>query len=269
MKGKVIRLAIVDDHEEARIDAKENLEKAFELPRMKGIKYDLDIYKCGPEMLASKKEYDLILLDYEMPCMNGLEVAAKLNCLQHGSRFIFLSNHDMPSKKMFEVFPNGYIYKSDTLEEFQRVVVGQIERIVEQRRIEIIYYETESYEVEHKGEKEKVTERVRKTKLLNVKDIAYLETGISKKVKISYIYTISGDVYLTHKPMSHWLSLLPENEFTYSSRINAVSLRHVERENGSEIIFNNDEIDPVTLTKSLKKKFKAAHEYYILEMEGD
>jgi len=269
MKGKKLRLAIVDDHEEARADAKQKLGKAFELPQMRDIKYDLDVHESGAGLLSSKEEFDLILLDYEMPDMNGLEVAIELNKLLPRPRFVFLTSHDMPPKEMFEVFPSGYIYKSDTLEEFQRIVVEQIEKIVEEKRIEIIYYETEYYEMEYKGKLEKVTEEVRKTKLLSVKDIAYLETGFSQKVKTSYIYMVNGDVYRTHKSMSHWLSLLPKNEFVHSSKTNAVGLRHVEGVSGSEVIFNSDEIEPVTLTKTLKKKFKTAHDYFTLEVEGD
>jgi len=265
MKEKIPRLAIVDDQGKAIIEAKKKLEKTFELPKMRGIKYDLDIHKSGYELLANEKEYDLVLLDYEMPEMNGFEVAVELNKLRPRPRFVFLTIHDMPSKEMFEVFPNGYIYKSDTLEEFQKIIIEQIEKILEKRRIEIIYYETEVYEMVYKDKKEKAVEEVRRTKLLNVKGIVYLETGISKKAKTSYIYMVNGDVYLTRKSMSHWLSLLPKDEFVHSSKTHAVGLRHVKEVNGNEIIFQSDEIEPITLTRTLKEKFKAARNYYILE----
>ena len=269
MRGKTLRLAIVDDDEETRVDVKKKLKKVFELPQMKDIKYDLDLHESGLELLGCKVEYDLILLDYEMSNMNGLEVAVELNKLKPRPRFIFLTNHDMPAKKMFEVFPKGYIYKSDSFDEFQRVIAEQVEKIIGQKRIEIIYYETERYEMEYRGKMERVIEEVRKTKLLNVKDIVYLETGINKKLKTSYIYIINGDVYSTHKAMSYWLSLLPKDEFMHSSKTNAVSLSHVKEVSGGEVVFSSDEIEPITLTKSLKKKFKAAHNYYILEVKDD
>ena len=269
MRGKALKLAIVDDQDDAIIAAREKLDKTFELPQMKDIKYDLDIYKGGFELLSSETEYDLILIDYDMSNMNGLGLAIELNKLRPKPRFVFLTSYDMPAKEMFDVFPSGYIYKSNPLEEFQRVIAGQIEKILDQKRIEIIYYQTESYEMEYKGTKEMITEAIRKTKLLNIKDIALLETGISKKVKTSYIYTINGDVYLTHKPMSYWLTLLPEDEFVHSSKVNAVGLRHVESISGSEIIFNSDEIEPINLTRTLKEKFKVAHHYYTLEVEDD
>ncbi|MCL1989505.1 MAG: LytTR family DNA-binding domain-containing protein [Defluviitaleaceae bacterium] len=269
MNKRIIKIATVDDQEEARIDVTVKLKKTFELPRMKGIDYDLDTYSHGNELLDSDQEYDLILLDYEMPTMNGLEIAMELNKLRPRPRLIFLTSYDMPAKKMFEVFPKGYIYKSDPVEEFQRIMIKQVEKILHQRRLEIIYYENETYEMEYKGKKEKISENVRKTKLINVKDIAYFETGISKKVKTSYIYMTNGNVYLTHKAMSYWLSMLPADEFVHSSKHYVIGLRHVKEIRHAEVIFKHDDMESMTLSRTLKKKFKTAFDYYQLEVEDD
>lgn len=85
----VIRLAIAEDHELVRqglsalIDTEDDLELAIEVSN-------------GEELLNSLKKtaVDIILLDIEMPVLNGIDTLVELNSRHPELKVIMLSMHD-------------------------------------------------------------------------------------------------------------------------------------------------------------------------------
>jgi two-component system sensor histidine kinase/response regulator len=71
---KPLRIICVDDE----ADALANLRELLQL-----LGYEVDVAACGRDALrlASENAYDLALLDFRMPEMNGIELAAKLKAL--------------------------------------------------------------------------------------------------------------------------------------------------------------------------------------------
>ncbi|MBR4904733.1 MAG: response regulator [Selenomonadaceae bacterium] len=85
--------------------------------------YNVDILTAGKQTLSFliKKKVDLILLDYEMPVMNGPEVLQMLR--QELSEvlppIVFLTGVSTPEevKKVLALKPDGYVLKSKTREQ--------------------------------------------------------------------------------------------------------------------------------------------------------
>lgn len=72
--NKPLRIICVDDE----ADALANLRELLQL-----LGYEVDVAGCGRDALklAAQNSYDLALLDFRMPEMNGIELAAKLKAL--------------------------------------------------------------------------------------------------------------------------------------------------------------------------------------------
>ena len=87
----------------------------------------------GTEALnfLKKTEYDILVTDYEMPGITGLQLVKAARTLQPEIKIIVLSMHDDPSvvKEMLREGVNGYILKKDshrTLEEgLKKVMEGK------------------------------------------------------------------------------------------------------------------------------------------------
>lgn len=85
--------------------------------------YDVDILTAGKQTLSFliKKKVDLVLLDYEMPIMNGPQVLQMLR--QELSEvlppIVFLTGVSTPEevKKVLSLKPDGYVLKSKTREQ--------------------------------------------------------------------------------------------------------------------------------------------------------
>ena len=89
MKSKMIKVMLVDDHELIREGIKQIIE----------LESDIDVIAQvgdGREAveLARKNKPDIILLDINMPEMNGIEVLKRLRDLGIESRVIMLTIHN-------------------------------------------------------------------------------------------------------------------------------------------------------------------------------
>lgn len=76
-----------------------------------------------------KKNVDLVLLDYRMPVMNGIETTKIIRELYPEVRIILLSLYDNPEfvEMAIENGANGYLSKDDDAEEIQRAIYSTIE----------------------------------------------------------------------------------------------------------------------------------------------
>jgi len=116
-----IKVAIVDDKLTAREKIKERLERLEK--SLEHVTFSITFYAGGIPFLASEKSYDLVLLDYEMPDKNGIQVAKELETRDQKPRIIFISGYEKLDKPMQRAIQIkcvvGFIFKSDSDTEFQ------------------------------------------------------------------------------------------------------------------------------------------------------
>lgn len=71
-------------------------------------------------------DFDIIITDYQMPDMTGVEIAKKINCICPGKKVYIISGYHqlLSDKKMQEYGVSGILNKPFELEELKKVVDG-------------------------------------------------------------------------------------------------------------------------------------------------
>ena len=70
------------------------------------------LFSKGKALLSSEDEFDIILLDVELPDMDGFSVAEEWKNLQRPGKIIFITSHDEWVQRAFKVQAFRYLYKS-------------------------------------------------------------------------------------------------------------------------------------------------------------
>lgn len=117
MKTHDINLLIVDDHKMVR----NGLRLMLSLQQNQGFNFLITEATNGDEAItkALKKDFDIILLDYNMPKFKGSEVVSRIMMHKPYTKVIMLSNYDEKSfiKTCISNGARGYILKDiDTTE---------------------------------------------------------------------------------------------------------------------------------------------------------
>lgn len=108
----MLNISVVDDE----IVFVENLiKKITEICDKMKIECTIDKYSNGYDLLEYYKNYHLIFLDIEMPLIDGIETAKKINELKGDSEipfFVFITSHDELVFDALKSFPYSFIRKN-------------------------------------------------------------------------------------------------------------------------------------------------------------
>lgn len=117
------RIAIVDDEERMRERAREIVERI--LPRQE---CSVRCYGGGSALLADMEEgeeFDIFLLDIEMPEMDGLLLAQKIREKKRDGAFVFLTSYEKYAIRGYEIHAFAYVLKGE-MEARLPEVLGQL-----------------------------------------------------------------------------------------------------------------------------------------------
>ena len=111
-------------------DDKEYLEKEIALCR-DCLPGDHSFYRFydGRELLAVEEALDLVLLDIEMPNINGIEVKEKLQMLSEQTVIVFVTNHREFVMDAFDINVIGFVVKG-MMEEQLPIVLDKAEKLL-------------------------------------------------------------------------------------------------------------------------------------------
>ena len=85
--------------------------------------YQIDTYLRGEEILSSKKEYNIIFLDIEMPGMNGLELADEIRSRCGNTPDIaFVTAKENAVYDVFRYNALGFVRKSVLEKDFEEMM---------------------------------------------------------------------------------------------------------------------------------------------------
>lgn len=221
-----MKIAICDDEWIQLQATKAQLEEAY-----KSLDLRIDVFQDGRQLIASTEKicYDLIILDIEMPGIDGLSVARKLRELDQEMALVFLTSHLEYALKGYEVNALRYLTKPVKKEQLTEIINHLIEKNSEARKILL------------KAEDEMV--------MVSVRDILYME-ACNQDIRI-----VTRDrEYLRRYNIRDYEEQLNPYFFVRCHRSYLVNLSHIARIAGRDIVVDNQDIIPLSRTREKSVK---------------
>ncbi|MBQ3584387.1 MAG: response regulator transcription factor [Lachnospiraceae bacterium] len=202
--------------------------------------YVVDIYQSGYELLEKESEYDIFLLDIEMPDIDGMEIAKRLHEKKTDKYIIFFTNYMGYIQNAFQVRAFRYfekpVCKQKLLEAFQMIEREFLENI----KIPVLVKEA--------------------TYFVNINDIVF----IASLGDGTYIYTKTGEIFENSKTLKYWKDFLKNKYFCQVHKSYIVSMRYISALKEKEVELSNIKIK-IPLSRRRKNECKDALFQYIRE----
>lgn len=221
-----MRIAIMDDDKEFSDKVQNMLNN---ISADKNISLSVDVYNNEEEFSKHIGKYELIMLDIEMPQIDGLELCDTINRQKNGEYpyVIFVSNKDNLVFKALNLIPYSFIRKCDIEFDLELRILSLYKRVQASRTV---YTIKEGYDDVN----------------LRIQDIIFLE-----KYKNYVMFHTAGNVYKERSKM-----VVKENELTPFgfARINVgniVNIRHIVKVGYDNIMLKSGE------TLSVSKPYRA------------
>ena len=228
-----MQIAICDDEKNFRNELKLLL---FEYKKDRRLNLDVFEFSNGEELLKTNVVFDIVFLDYQMPRLNGMEIARLLrqrNCI---CSIVFVTNYPDFVFESFEVNPYRFFRKP--------VELKQIEELLK------------SYIMQQKVLSPIIINDYYGQYTIKATDVIYLEGD----GKYSIIRTTT-DTFHSSKTLSSVLKLLPNYCFYRVHKSYAVNLYCIQKVVNNEIILINGE--KVVISRSNIAGFKVVYKNFI------
>lgn len=226
-----MKVAICDDENMQLSMTKTALETAY-----KSLDLVIDTYTSGAKLLSATDgiQYDLIILDIEMPGMNGIETAKKLRKLGEETAIVFLTSHVEYALEGYEVNALRYLTKPAGVEKLSEIITYLVEQKKKDKKILL----RNSEDVE----------------LVCVADIYYMEA----QDQMIRVVTGKGE-YRNRYNLGDYERELSGEGFFRIHRGYLVNLGHVLRISGRELVMEDGASLPVSRTKEAALKNALFH----------
>ncbi|MGN1467056.1 MAG: LytR/AlgR family response regulator transcription factor [Ruminococcus sp.] len=208
------------------------------------VKYKTDAFYDGYSILESYGKYDLIFLDIEMPMIDGIEIAEKINKFKSKDNvetpyIVFVTNKDNLVFTALKQFPYTFIRKEHFGEDIEKCIVDINKKLnVHQSRYPV-----------------KVG---RITKLLSPENILYIE-----KDKNYVIFHTADNQYRERSNIDDKLNDLLQFGFIRTHVGYLVNLKYVSEISSSEIILINGKEIPIS--KSYRQSVKEQYFNWVVK----
>ncbi len=229
-----MRIAIIDDDKEFLKQLEENIEK--ELIDL-GLSSNIKCFSQAKNIIKEIFEYELILLDIEMPEINGIDLLDKINDEKRGSELplvVFITNRDNYVFTALSKYPFSFMRKS-CIESELRTCLVQVDKKIKQ-------ISGSGYSIKLNGT----------NTVLNVKDIMYIY-----KQNSNIVYKCVDKEYKDRAIMSQIAVQLESLGFIRIHEGFAVNVEYVKEMNSIRTILKNGE----DLVVSRKYKDSANQNY--------
>lgn len=233
----IMNIAICDDKE---IDIKyieKTVKKEFEVHN---INCELSLYTDAESLLEANQlqPFDVIFLDLDMPGLNGMEAASRLNKLNSVTEIIFVTNHDELVYKAYRFKAVGFIRKKYLKTEISEILETLIESINARHQYiafsdtgvefkclinDIMYMQSDDHYVDIITTKKKYTLRDSLNNIENLySHFGFIRVHSRYLVNFRYIYSIEKNtIVLNNKhqiPISRSKTTAVKESFQFYSR---------------------------------------------------
>lgn len=196
------------------------------------ITIDIDEFESGEELLNSEKNYDIIVLDYQLGSTNGLTVAKELRKRNVLSSIIFLTSYPNFMIDAFEVNTFRFLLKPIDKSKFFKAIDDYIKIVDANYPITII--------------------QNKELKKINSNEICYIEAD----GKYSNIH-LSDKIMHCSKTLAGVTRLLPAYCFVKTHRAFVVNLHYIKSYSSDTVYLSNGE--SAFLSKNYQKSFQTSY----------
>lgn len=197
---------------------------------------DIYEYATGEALLAGKRRYDLVFLDYQMPGIDGMEAARMLRNRNVTCSIVFVTNYPHFIYEAFEVQPYRFFEKPISKEQIESLLTSFIRQ---QKLLAPIIVINDSEQ-----------------KVINAKDVLYVE-GDGKYC----IIRTAEETYNSSKTLAQVHALLPQHCFYRSHKSYVINLYSVSSFNNGTATLTNGEIAKIGRSKT--GEFKRVYKQFI------
>ncbi len=234
-----MKLAICDDE---KISRDEICSLINDYRIRKKIDIFPDVYDSGYKLLASKLNYDVILMDYQMNEIDGIETCRKIREENKDCVIIFISAYPLIAVDSFEVGTFRFITKPINKDKLFKALDDYLAKIDDDS---ILPLKTQDG-----------------SWILKLSEIIYAEAN----GKHTIIRT-SNHSYDIHTHLKDIEDQLPTDKFMRCHRAFIAGFNHIKNHNNDVILFDNGE--KAEIGKHYLKQFKSTFQDYIIRYNKD
>ncbi|MCM1044129.1 MAG: LytTR family DNA-binding domain-containing protein [Candidatus Gastranaerophilales bacterium] len=129
----MINIAIIDDDQEF-LDRLEGIVQKY--MEGKEVNAKADFFSSAAQLLACEMQYDLYLLDVEMPEMDGMTLAGRLReKFGGGADIVFITIHDQAVYTAFQYDIYGFIRKTYLEKDFEETMERFIKKWINKNKV--------------------------------------------------------------------------------------------------------------------------------------
>ena len=138
-----IKIALCDDDARALPVIAGAAESAFSA---QGIQTEIYRFSSGADLLDAmeRTHFDLLLLDIEMPGMDGIALGKKLRTMENDAKIVYVSEAETRVFESFQVQPLGFVRKSNFLNDIAAVVELYVKTTSQERMTDYLELNTRS-----------------------------------------------------------------------------------------------------------------------------
>lgn len=220
------RIAIVEDEKEFRDQLYDYLKKYEE---ENTLSFRISVFEDGADILENyRNEYDLILLDIEMPKMNGMDAAERIREKDEDVVLMFITNMAQYAIRGYSVGALDFIMKPITYYTFSMKMTRALKRVQRKANVQapIVLYLPDGM------------------KTLEIKQIYYVEV----QNRMLHYYTDEGEI-VVRGTLQSAEELLKPYPFAKCNHWYIVNLNHVK-----EVVKNNVVVGPYQIEVSRRNK---------------
>ena len=216
-----MRVAVCDDDERQLDITKTALEQAY-----RSLDLLIDVYQDGNELLDRIEHifYDLVILDIEMPGMNGIETGKRLRAVADKTAIVFLTSHIEYALEGYEVNALRYLMKPVSVEKLSEIIRYLLDRQKKERKL--------------------LLKQGDETTTVSILDILYMEAQ-NQNIRV---VTSNGE-YVNRYNLSDYEKEMTEYGFFRIHRGYLVNMEHVSRILGKEVVMSDGVHLPVSRNK--------------------
>ena len=216
----MIKIAICDDN----IEMAHNLENTIHQMSFNNI--ETDVFTSGIELLKYYKtdgSYNIVLLDIEMPSVNGIETALNLREADQDIVLIFITAYKEYVYQIFEALPFRFLEKPVSSEKLFETLKDAVSYVEEMKKFFSFKKGTTTFQIP-------------------AKDILYFEAS-NRKIKIHA--NKKEDIF--YGKFQKLMEKLNENYFLQIHSSFIVNMDYITSFNEREVVLCNNTVLPISL----------------------